>query len=148
MMPLKTKKKSYSGFRYSKKQLRAPIAFLFLAIYACIVYANATPSQPILPTNDLPIHLYSNQVTGNLQKTFKEAILNAKESIVCIIYALTDDEIITALRKKAEEGLSVLVVHDPVTTQNIAFRLGPKVQVKSLKHKGLMHNKLISIDHK
>ncbi|MBS0654915.1 MAG: DUF1669 domain-containing protein [Verrucomicrobia bacterium] len=131
-----------------KKLPRSPLVCLLLAVYALIVYSSNTPSPTALPTAHLPLQLYSNQVEGNLQKTFKEAILNAKESITCIIYALTDDEIITALRKKAEEGLDVTIVHDPVATQNISFRLGPKVHTSSLRNKGLMHHKLIAIDHK
>lgn len=127
---------------------RSPLLCIFLAIYALIVYAEHIPEPTVLPTENLPIRLYSNQIGDNLQKIFKEAILNAKESIVCIIYSLTDEEIIAALRKKAEEGLSVSIVHDPVATQNIAFRVGPKVQVKSLRNKGLMHHKLLAIDHK
>lgn len=137
-------KKSKVTFR----KARAAAVVLFLLIYTLIVEVVSAPAPSILPTKELPIHLYSNQVGDNLQKTFKEAILQAKESIACIIYSLNDNEIIAALRKKAEEGVSVAVVYDPVASQNIDFRLGPKVHTKPLRHKGLMHDKLIAIDHK
>lgn len=131
-----------------KLALRSPLAFLFLVLFTVIVYYTSLPERTPLPEENGPICLYSNQAGGNLQKTFTDAILSAKESIVCIIYSLSDEEIIAALRQKAEEGVRVLVVHDPVATQNTAFKLGPKVELIARRKKGLMHHKLLAIDGK
>lgn len=131
-------------------RLRLPtsIAFLFLVLYALVIYFAAEESKVSLPAQDVPIRLYSNQAGDDLQKTFTQAILNAKESIVCIIYSLTDETIIAALKKQADDGVKVLVICDPVATQDVGEKLGPHVTLFSRRQKGLMHNKLLAIDHK
>jgi len=131
-----------------KIKLPSSILFLVLLLYLFGVYFFKEKQQVQLPANDLPICLYSNQAGDDLRYTFTQAILSAKESIVCLIYSLTDEEIIAALRRKSEEGVSVLVIHDPVATSDVAHRLGPKVELVGRRTKGLMHNKLLSIDRK
>ncbi len=146
---MKLKNGSIKFGRISKKyKLKGPLAFVLLAIYFIVLSRLTTPTPVSLPGDAAPISLYSNQAGDDLHKTFKEAILQARESIVCMIYSLTDEEILEALRKKSEEGVSVTVVHDPVATQEAAFKLGPKVTTLPRRSKGLMHNKLLSIDRK
>lgn len=131
-----------------KFRVPTPLLFVILILFACYEFYEAKSKRYEFPAADVPILLYSNQAGDNLQETFREAILSAKVSIVCIIYSLTDDTIIHALRHQAEQGLSVSVVCDPVATQDVAFKLGNKVRLSCRRQKGLMHNKLLAIDHK
>ena len=139
---------SLSNFRTWDKRLRGPVSATFLALWMLVVWAVYGHAKPTLPSNDVPVVLCSNQAQDNMRTTLKEAILQAKESIVLIIFSLTDNDMIAALKKKAEEGVDVLVIHDAVATQDIAFKLGPKVKIKARREKGLMHDKILSIDHK
>lgn len=121
--------------------------FVALLLYLLCLYFLRENDQVALPAGDLPICLYSNQAGDNLRATFTQAILSAKENIVCLIYSLTDEEIIAALRQQAEKGVKVFVLHDPVATSDVQHKLGPKVELVGRRAKGLMHNKLLSIDH-
>lgn len=130
-------------------RVKVPTSAFFFALifYVICLYFLKEKEQVTLPVGDLPICLYSNQAGDNLRATFTQAILSAKESIVCLIYSLTDEEIIAALRQQAEKGVKVLVLHDPVATCDVQHKLGPKVELVGRRTKGLMHNKLLSIDH-
>lgn len=140
---MKKKKLSLPSIR-----LPAPVLLLLIAIYSLTIYFMSAERAVILPEQSAPIRLYSNQAGDDLRRTFTQAILGANESITCIIYSLTDEEIIAAFRKKAEEGVSVLIIADPVATQDAAEKLGPKVDLVPRRQKGLMHNKLLVVDHK
>ena len=132
----------------SKMRLPAPMLLLLIAIYSLTIYFMTAETKPQLPEQSVPIRLYSNQAGDDLRETYTHAINEAKESITCLIYSLTDEEIIAALRKKADEGIKVFIVCDPVATQDAATKLGPKIQVIPRRQKGLMHNKLLVIDSK
>ncbi len=145
---MKEKKKGdFERIRWWEKQLRAPLSFLFLAIYTLVVWAVWGDAKPVAPTENAPIVLCSNQADDDLKATLKEAILNAKSSIVMLMFSLTDNDILQALKQKAEEGVQVTIIHDAVATQDIAFKVGPKVTLRPRREKGLMHDKIISIDH-
>lgn len=130
------------------KKLSVPLLIFLIAVYSLVIYFASEESYSKMPEEKLPICLYSNQAGDNLRKTYVEAILEAKESITCLIYSFTDEEIIAAFKKKADAGVDITVISDPVATQNIHERLGPKIKVVPIRQKGLMHNKLLAIDHK
>ncbi len=121
--------------------------FVFVACYALSVFYVAQDRPVSLPQESTPIRLYSNQAGDSLRRTFIEAINRATESVTCLIYSLNDNEIIATLRHKADSGIQVLVICDPVATQDAASRLGPNVTLIPKRQKGLMHNKLLAIDH-
>lgn len=129
-------------------KIPTPLLFVLIAIYSLTIYFMSAEKAAVFPEQSTPIRLYSNQAGDDLRKTFTQAILEAKESITCIIYSLTDEEIIAALRKKANEGLQVCIICDPVATQDAAIKLGPNVELTPRRQKGLMHNKLLVIDRK
>lgn len=130
------------------KKLPTHFALLFVAIYALAVYLLSEEKAVQLPEQQIPICLYSNQADGNLRNTFTQAILEANSSIYCLIYSLNDEEIISALKKKAASGVQVVVVADPVATQDGQKKLGTSVEFVPRRQKGLMHNKLLAIDNK
>jgi cardiolipin synthase len=122
--------------------------FIILSLSLLIIHHLSEPKQIALPDASCPVFLYSNQTHDPLEKTITKAISQAKESIVCMIYSINDEAVIDALKERSEKGVSVLVVHDPVASFDAKAQLGPSIQTVPYHHKGLMHNKLLSIDHK
>ncbi len=142
MKKQKQKNKSWPYFR-----LPAPFLFFLVIVYSLAIYFMMQEKTVVLPDQLVPIRLYSNQAGDDIRSTFKHAIMGAKESIYCLIYSLTDDEIIDALKQKADEGVHVFVVADSVATQDAEAKLGSNVHFFKRRQKGLMHNKLLAIDH-
>lgn len=105
---------------------------------------SETPSAP--PTGGNPAALYSNMTGDHLQKTLASAIQNAKKSIVLMIYSLNDPEIIQALKKKSEEGVSVKVIYDARASVGVDRKLGPAVDAIARASHGLMHQKIMVLD--
>ena len=136
------------NFRIWEKRLRYPLGATFFAIYMICVYFFYQNEVVYLPHHDTPIHLYSNQTGDDLRQVIKEAMKQAKESIMLMIFSLTDNELIDMLRKKSEEGVEVHIIQDAIATPDIAWKLGPKVKIHKRRDKGLMHQKLLVIDHK
>ncbi len=134
----------------AKEPLRIPASFIYLTIiaYSLTIYLFSWGKTAELPHDEMPISLYSNQAGDNLKKTFIQAINEAKDSVICMIYSLNDDEIIEAFKNKADEGVEVFIVTDPIATQDAKEKLGPKIAVHPKRQKGLMHNKLLAIDRK
>lgn len=99
-----------------------------------------------LPSSDDPPFLYSNQIQDDLQLTLTTAINEAKQSILLIIYTLTDAKIINSLKKKSEQGIDVRVICDGKATPFADRKLGPKVKVLKRYGDGLMHLKILVVD--
>lgn len=102
--------------------------------------------QVHLPEEGSPPAIYSNMTGDNLQQTFLAAIKKAERSILLIIYALTDNEIIQALKAKSEEGVSIHVVYDAKASLGIDRKLGSKVEAYPRATEGLMHQKILVLD--
>ena len=134
-------------YRNLEIRLRAPLGALFLLFWILAVNYCYREKSVAIPTVEAPLHIYANQDGDNLQKTVKDALNQAKESIDIVIFSLTDNEIINTLKKKSEEGVVVNIVHDAVATQDVDWKLGPQVKLYPYRGRGLMHHKLISIDH-
>ncbi|MCB1181008.1 MAG: hypothetical protein KDK55_03180 [Chlamydiia bacterium] len=124
------------------------IVFFFLfALFSLLCFIlGIVSSTPHLPKNGETLLLFSNQCEDDLRKVYLHAILTAKESIVLIIYSMTDRYLINALRKKAEDGVLVTVIHDPKTVQWGFNQLGEKIQRFVKNGSGLMHQKILIID--
>lgn len=120
--------------------------FLILLLYAIALYVFSQEDKSVLPQKELPLCLYSNQAGDDLRHTITDAIYSAKESITCVIYSLTDEEVAYALKSQAEKGIAVTIVYDAVASSGIEEKVGPKVKCIPVRKKGLMHNKLLAID--
>lgn len=106
-----------------------------------------TLSSVRLPQSDQPAELYSNQARDDLRNTFSLAIDQAKQSVILVVYTLTDSKIIEALKKKAEAGIDVFVVYDlNASPAWVGKKLGKKVHAIKRDGRGLMHQKLLVID--
>ena len=90
--------------------------------------------------------LLSNQTLDDLQLTYLKSINEAKESILLIVYGLTDYKLINALKKKAESGIKVEVIADHAASQGVKSKLGKKIDVTLRRAQGLMHQKILVID--
>jgi phosphatidylserine/phosphatidylglycerophosphate/cardiolipin synthase-like enzyme len=101
-----------------------------------------------MPTSDGPILLYANQAQEDLKHLFSTAIAEASDSILLIIYALSDDHLIQQLKEKSDQGVYVNVICDAVASQYVEHKLGPKVHCTPRKTGGLMHDKILVIDRK
>lgn len=101
-----------------------------------------------LPEAGSPPALYSNQTNHDLRQTMSGAIGQAKESIMFIIYSLTDPQIISSLNKKCDEGVDIHIVCDAKASQDIASKLNPKIKTIRRFGPGLMHQKILVIDKK
>lgn len=103
-------------------------------------------SKPELPRSEQPAALYSNQTRQDLLLTFSQAISEAKKSVLLLVYSLSDETIINALKEKAEQGIDVRVIHHGASTPYADRKLGPKVNVLRRFGEGLMHMKILVID--
>lgn len=127
-----------------KSILSALIALMLYGTY----WITEQASKPELPRSDQPAALYSNQTRQDLLLTFSQAISAAKQSILLLVYSLSDETIINALKSKAEQGVQVRVIHDGKSTPFAERRLGPKVEVlrRFAPNNGLMHMKILVVD--
>jgi phosphatidylserine/phosphatidylglycerophosphate/cardiolipin synthase-like enzyme len=130
----------------SRFALNKGFGFLILLLYAAALYVFSQDEKSVLPQKEFPVCLYSNQAGDNLRHTVTDAIYSAKESITCVIYSLTDEEVIHALKSQAEKGVQITVVYDAIASHGIEEKAEGKFQCIPVRKKGLMHNKLLAID--
>ena len=142
---MKTRKKVVIS---QKKLVQTALMFISLLL----ITITAWISEPLLiksPTSQSSgevAQLLSNQTGDNLAAAYISGILNAKKSILLMIFSLTDTRIIHALRQKSDEGILVNVICDAKASPNILQKLGTKVNVVRRFAKGLMHLKILAID--
>ena len=130
-----------------QKRLGFSVGMLCFAIYMLFVYYANQNEVVFLPKKETPVIFYSNQTGDNLKAIVKAALKNAKTSISLMIFSLTDYEIIDLLKEKADEGVQVLVICDAQATPDIEWKLGSNIKICKRRDKGLMHQKLLVIDH-
>lgn len=134
-----------------QKKKRSPSIYVLLLLTFVLVLSSAfwaadTLTTVTLPQTGEPIALYSNQTRDDLRGTLVAGIKQAKESVLLIIYSLTDQQIIAALRQKAQEGVAVTVICDPKASAYVPRKLGKDVKVHKRYANGLMHQKILVID--
>jgi len=100
-----------------------------------------------LPNAKEPIRFYGNEQRTDLKYLTSTLIKRAKKSITIATYQLRDAEIITALNKRAEEGIAVEVyVHHKC--RGLKKKLSPNISLFPIKISGLMHEKIVLIDRR
>ncbi len=99
-----------------------------------------------MPDEYTPACLYATQVGDDLKQLYLQATDEAGSSILLMIYALVDAQLIQKLKEKSEQGVNVHVVCDPTASPRIARKLGPKVRLIRRHGKGLMHHKILVVD--
>jgi phosphatidylserine/phosphatidylglycerophosphate/cardiolipin synthase-like enzyme len=91
--------------------------------------------------------IYSTDLNDALQKAITTDLYEAKESITLLTYTLSDPAVMKALKNKKKEGLDVRVMIDCKASPQARY-LVPEIDVKRRACKGLMHYKLLVIDHR
>lgn len=133
-----------------KRQKKSLFQSLFALAFSFVIYllwqAMEVRTVSHQPESGKPAELYSNQTRNDLRGMFLAGIRDAKQSVLLIIYALTDSSLQQALKEKAQQGVDVHVICDPKACPNIVRRLGPKVRVHKHFSSGLMHQKILVVD--
>lgn len=123
------------------------VLFMWLLVLVGLgAYFIMHQSEPQLPQTDQAPLIYGNQVQRGMGQSLVSAIDGAKQSVVLLVYTLTDRRIISALNRKAEENVPVEVVVDGKASSQVAGRLSPKIKLLKRFGEGLMHLKILIID--
>ncbi len=128
------------------KQFRKTVILALFGIVLFTALKFNISSIVSLPQTDQQIILYSNQADDDLKQTFSQAINEAHESILLIIYSLTDKTLISNLKQKASEGIDVTVICDPEASVGVERRLGSQVKTYKRRGQGIMHIKILVTD--
>lgn len=131
-------------FRLSKKISLSILVVGFAILYTWIVF-SATRAD--LPNKDRPIKFYSNQTRQDIKLTFLHALKKAKHSIFLSVYGITDPQILNLINKKSFENLDIHLEYDPSASLPLKKILPDSINIIPVKSKGLMHRKIILIDH-
>lgn len=125
---------------------------LFLVIFSAIMMLSAAwigqESDFVLeaPAQGENALFFSNQKGDNLEDIYVSAILKSQKSILLLIYSITNDKVINAIRQKGDEGIPIKVICDAKASPNVISKLGPKIDVLRRFGPGLMHLKMLVID--
>lgn len=135
-----------------KRILSARLIKIILSLSATIIttsilWAKAYVEDVRIPHSEQPLELYANQQNDNLKATFQTAIESANNSILMITYSISDPTIIAALNKQAKSGHQVKVICDAKTSPSIEKKLCPQVELIKKFGDGLMHQKILIVDH-
>lgn len=82
----------------------------------------------------------------DLKRTLLKSFERASNTIYLSIYSLTDSQIIEVLSKQAERGLDVQLLLDQKQIKSLKKKISSKVQLHSIKQRGLMHQKIFVVD--
>ena len=117
------------------------VSFLLAAFFTFFVFAALSPK---LPTHHSPLVFYTNQSRADFRLVLKRAFSKATVSIEIIMYALTDELILKKLHQKSQNHIPISIQHDASSGTKIAI---PTIDSQSVPCKGLMHRKIVIIDH-
>lgn len=129
----------------SKRQIKT-LRWLFSCLaFFSLFYLVEYQDKTLNFSSDEPA-IFSNQAHDDLEKLYIQALQEAKESILLVIYSLNDQKLINLLNQKAEDSLAVNVFYDPSTPQKGFQKLSEKIHKEPLKPRGLMHQKILVTD--
>jgi phosphatidylserine/phosphatidylglycerophosphate/cardiolipin synthase-like enzyme len=130
---------------FKKTSLAGLIALIFYALFE--VSQSTTSQTTYVPASNQPIELYSNQTGDDLTQLYVSTILEAKQSITFIIYALLDPQIVQALKEKSEAGIPVYIVSDARASPGLQQKLPQATVVRRVvEGQGLTHQKILIVD--
>lgn len=119
----------------------------FLLYFIIELTTTFIHTEKPLPASDGSIELFSNQTQDDLTHLYVSSIDSAKESVLLVIYSLTDPQVLQALKRKTEASIPVSVVCDAKASRNIAKNI-PLATVVKRSGEGLTHQKILIIDRK
>lgn len=118
------------------------LAFTFLSFYWTADQITHVP----IPNASEQLIVYSNHAKDDLTNTYFQALDKAQNSILIMIYGLSDKAILYKLNQKASEGVKITIICDGNASQNIKKQLSHNIEVYPIFDKGLMHLKIVVID--
>lgn len=135
-------KKKKSPKKYLKNYL---MSLVFLLIGSIAFWVQEQGHEVRTPDVNTPIELYASQVNDNLGQTFSAAIGEAKNSVLLIVYSLTDEKIIECLNRQSQKGVNVKVICDAKASPYVVSKLR-NVDLTRRFGNGLMHQKILVVD--
>lgn len=142
-----TKKKRTKKSPIVKFIEKAIFGFLISLLAASFYWVGEKSTEFRVPQSGQAAELYANQTDDNLRMVFGKAIDSAKNSVLLIIYTLTDPTLINKLNEKAAQGVAVTIIADPEKFYKLAQKLRPEIHLVERRTKGgIMHLKILSID--
>ena len=127
--------------RNFKKVLQILLISGIFSFYAWVIFVSTSVT---LPSLNNPIIFYSNQTRQDIKLLFCQALKKANQSIFLSIYGLSDKKILTLLKQKIDENISVRVEYDKSASGSLKKILPSSLAIKT---QGLMHRKIAVIDH-
>ncbi len=130
-----------------KKKFRTPLLQLAAVLILLSFYSiteNLVKVEP--PKSDHPPLLLDSKTNSDLKQTYNQAILSAKQSILLLVYTLSDHTILQALNQKAAEGIKIKIILDGCANPYIERKLDPSINLVKRLNEGLMHLKILVID--
>ena len=129
------------------KKLILPFWITLSAIFlSSMIWMGVSTFYTRMPEPYTQGEFYSTETLDDLQRIHIKAIEEARKSVLLIIYALNDRQIIQALKKKAALGIDVQVICDIEASAKAPKKLGKNVKVTLRKAKNIMHQKILTID--
>ncbi len=129
-------------------RLRSMMALLLaIVVYTLVSQCLWSPSYCTVSDQEGMCTFFSTDCRDPLRSSLVHAIEQADHSITLLIYSLSDKKLINALRDAALRGVAVTIIHDAIETPDCSFLLGRKIRCYPRRAHGLMHNKLLVIDH-
>lgn len=127
----------------SRSSLVLGLTLTFFILIVQLSYKTLTPYEPDEGTDP---KLLSAQLGDDLTKTILSAIGSAKESVHLSVFNLSDHKVISALNKKAAEGVPVYLYTDANSSWQGIKSLKKNIRVHLWKRGALMHQKILVID--
>ena len=119
-----------------------------LTVFLFFSLVSLKSETPFPSASSSEVSLYANQLDDNLTDLFTSAIDKAEDSVLLIVYSLTDKKIIDSLKNISKKGVAVRVICDAKTSPNVNFKLGSKIETLQRFSTGLMHQKILVIDRR
>ena len=91
--------------------------------------------------------MYSTDLNDSLEQALVYDLRNAKENITLFTYSMSSKAVMRELKEKKREGINVEVIVD-CQASPLAKYLEPEIKVVKRVCMGLMHYKVIVIDHR
>lgn len=129
----------------SKKTAKFIFLLGILAVVFFDLYIINFTLSPKLPVPGKEAVCYSNQCGDDLRMIFLSALKTGKESIHLVSFGLSDPSILGLLKKKEKEDVPMHIYYDKKASPALDKRIKG---AKSVKSKGLMHQKILVVDHK
>ena len=114
---------------------------LFLSLFLIIYSLHIS-----LPCLKKPLLFYNSEKGKDLNLLLKKAIASAQMSIILRTYGLTDPVILSLLKKKAQQGISISLYYDQRANPDLAHLNERHFHFYPMKGKGLIHEKIWIID--